>query len=132
MRRIRIFSRLGEHSSTSEPLAGLEGSLAWVPSGEILASTQRRTFSRAQTDPAGQNPGATTEEEEQLQVVFFERNGLRRHDFEMRELRAQRVQVWGMRWNAASDLLALWVQRDGEAGQAEHEGAFAPHAYLGL
>ncbi|BGP57178.1 Putative elongator complex protein 1 [Rhodotorula sphaerocarpa] len=121
VRRIRIFSRLGEHSSTSEPLAGLEGSLAWVPSGEILASTQRRTFSRAQTDPAGQNPGATTEEEEQLQVVFFERNGLRRHDFEMRELRAQRVQVRGMRWNAASDLLALWVQRDGEAGQAEHE-----------
>ncbi|GAA5993070.1 hypothetical protein JCM10908_003090 [Rhodotorula pacifica] len=130
VRRIRIYSRLGEHSSTSEPVPGLEGSLAWIPSGEILASTQRRTVPSSTSQPGQEQSTSYAaegegEEDEEVQVVFFERNGLRRHDFKLREPPARTVSVREMRWNAASDLLAVWVQRDGSASaapeQLEHE-----------
>ncbi|GAA5883430.1 hypothetical protein JCM3774_004277 [Rhodotorula dairenensis] len=112
VRRIRIYSRLGEHSSTSEPVPGLESSLAWIPSGEILASTQRRWVPDA---------GAAVPEEEQVQVVFFERNGLRRHEFPLRDPRAEQVSVREMQWNASSDLLAVWIERAGSAAAPDHE-----------
>lgn len=112
VRRIRIYSRLGEHSSTSEPVPGLEGSLAWIPSGEIIASTQRKVVVSAE----GQR-------KDELQVVFFERNGLRRYEFGLREERAEAVQVRELGWNAASDLLAVWIERD-----AEEAGAASSHA----
>lgn len=141
VRRIRIYSRLGEHSSTSEPLPGLEGSLAWIPSGEILASTQRRLVpvpsAAAATETSDRSTvgsgGEQEEEEEQVQVVFFERNGLRRHDFALRESRARAVTVKEMRWNASSDLLAVWVERADPVApeQFGHEGdffsLFSPH-----
>jgi elongator complex protein 1 len=132
VRRIRIYSRLGEHSSTSEPIPGLEGSLAWVPSGEILASTQRRLgpSTKSSGTASGQESSTNEEEkEEEVQVVFFERNGLRRHEFKLREPRAKDVIVREMRWNAASDLLAVWIERAGAfdaPAQLKHEGAHGP------
>ncbi|BGP02142.1 Putative elongator complex protein 1 [Rhodotorula toruloides] len=112
VRRIRIYSRLGEHSSTSEPVPGLEGSLAWIPSGEIIASTQRKVV----VSPEG-------ESRDELQVMFFERNGLRRYEFGLRERRAEAISVRELGWNAASDLLAVWIERD-----AEEAGATPSHA----
>lgn len=134
VRRIRIYSRLGEHSSTSEPVPGLEGALAWVPSGEILASIQRRLVTppaASSNTVSGQGPSAQEEEEEEeeVQVVFFERNGLRRHEFKLREPRAKDVTVREMRWNAASDLLAVWMERAGASeapAQLKHEGTPGP------
>ncbi|GAA5889329.1 hypothetical protein JCM6882_000709 [Rhodosporidiobolus microsporus] len=117
VRRVRIFARSGEHSSTSEPVPGLEGALAWMPSGEILASTQRKVLPSA--------AGAEGEAEKvELQVVFFERNGLRRYEFPLREreemVRQGRVRVREVGWNSGSDVLAVWVERDGEAGEKKH------------
>lgn len=132
VRRIRIYSRLGEHSSTSEPVPGLEGSLAWIPSGEILASTQRRLIIPAASSGTASGQGSSTPEEEaeeEVQVVFFERNGLRRHEFKLREPRAKDVTVREMRWNAASDLLAVWIERAGASdgpAQLKHEGTPRP------
>lgn len=112
VRRIRIYSRLGEHSSTSEPVPGLEGSLAWIPTGEIIASTQRKVVVSSEG-----------ERRDELQVVFFERNGLRRYEFGLRETRAEAVKVRELGWNAASDLLAVWVERG-----SEEEGSATCHA----
>jgi elongator complex protein 1 len=70
--------------STSELVTGMEHSLAWRPEGSIIASTQ-----------AGK------------EVIFFERNGLRRYDFELRE--QSPVQIKGLRWNADSRVLAVWM-----------------------
>ncbi|BGP18516.1 hypothetical protein JCM10213_002969 [Rhodosporidiobolus nylandii] len=106
VRRVRIYARSGEHSSTSEPVPGLEGALAWMPSGEILASTQRRVLPSGEVD---------------LQVVFFERNGLRRYEFQLREDQAAveegRVRVRELGWNAGSDVLAVCIEREDQAGE---------------
>lgn len=124
VRRVRIYSRLGEHSSTSEPVPGLEGSLAWCPSGEILASTQRKLVAaRPASDRQDEPSHEEQQAQEEVQVVFFERNGLRRHEFRLREPESRRMRVRGMRWNVASDLLAIWVERTSDADQLEHEGS---------
>ncbi|BGP42072.1 Putative elongator complex protein 1 [Rhodotorula kratochvilovae] len=106
LRRLRIYTRTGEHSSTSEPVPGLEGALAWMPSGELIASTQRRVVD---------DEGA-----EELRVVFFERNGLRRGEFDLREESAGRARVREMEWTAGSEVLGVWVERDDEQGRTEH------------
>ncbi|KDE09564.1 hypothetical protein MVLG_00459 [Microbotryum lychnidis-dioicae p1A1 Lamole] len=59
-RVLRIFSRLGELSSTGEACVGMEGGLSWQPSGSLIAVNQR--------------------DKGQQRVVFFERNGLRRRE----------------------------------------------------
>ena len=65
-RILRVFDRNGALQTTSEPVAGLEHTLCWRPSGNLIASTQRFGFD-------GGGPGKT----ERHDVVFFERNGLR-------------------------------------------------------
>ncbi|GAA6006180.1 hypothetical protein JCM11491_002062 [Sporobolomyces phaffii] len=93
IRRIRIFSRVGaELSSTSLPVAGLEDGLDWIPTGELIASSQDISVERG--------------EEGTKQVVFFERNGLRRYDFEVKE----RGRVREVGWNSGSDVLAVWIE----------------------
>ncbi|ORY54599.1 IKI3 family-domain-containing protein [Leucosporidium creatinivorum] len=96
-RVVRVFSRVAELSSTSEPTGGLEHPLAWQPSGSIIAATQRKV------DKEGKEEG--------LQVVFFERNGLRRYEFALREKEGARVRE--LSWNSDSTLLAVWVEREG-------------------
>lgn len=84
-------------SSTSEPTSGLEHSLSWQPSGSIIASTQKLI--------------GETGEVEGHHVVFFERNGLRRYDFALREGKGANSQVRALEWNADSTILAVWIQR---------------------
>lgn len=121
LRRVRIYSRVGEHSSTSEPVPGLEGALAWMPSGELIAATQRRIVAPVE--------GAEGDKEE-LRVVFFERNGLRRGEFDLREERADRARVREMEWSAGSEVLGVWIEREDEQGVKEHAGAFSALSVL--
>ncbi|RAR02984.1 elongator complex protein 1 [Stemphylium lycopersici] len=89
-RMIRVYSREGQLDSVSEPVDGLEGALSWRPSGNLIASTRR-------TD-------------EKIEVVFFERNGLRHGQFDLRftpdELAAL-TKPLTLEWNSDSNVLAV-------------------------
>lgn len=65
-RVIRVLSREGILDSASEPVDGLTGSLSWRPAGNLVASIQKLKA--------------------QVKVVFFERNGLRHGEFDLRFL----------------------------------------------
>jgi elongator complex protein 1 len=89
-RMIRVYSREGQLDSVSEPVDGLEGALSWRPSGNLIASTRR-------TD-------------DKIEVVFFERNGLRHGQFDLRltseELTALSIPLT-LKWNSDSNVLAV-------------------------
>ncbi|ODA83783.1 hypothetical protein RJ55_02299 [Drechmeria coniospora] len=92
-RLIRVYSREGELDSASEPVDGLEASLSWRPSGNLMAAIQRRP--------------------DRVDVVFFERNGLRHGQFTLRSPRvADVVSQHGIRldWNVDSTVLAVTLQ----------------------
>ncbi|KZT60539.1 IkappaB kinase complex, IKAP component [Calocera cornea HHB12733] len=101
-RIIRIYSRTAVLQNTSEPVPGLEHTLAWKPSGALIASTQRFGAS---------SPGLGAGRDGRHDVVFFERNGLRHGEFMMREERG-RYRVREMCWSAGSEVLALWIERE--------------------
>jgi elongator complex protein 1 len=63
-RAVRVYNRDGELDSVSEPVDGLEGSLSWGPEGSLIAGIQRLPS--------------------RVDVVFFERNGLRHGQFTLR------------------------------------------------
>lgn len=89
-RMIRMFSREGQLDSVSEPVDGLEGALSWRPSGNLIASIRRST--------------------EKIEVVFFERNGLRHGEFDLR-FTAEGLQdlstPLALHWNSDSNVLAV-------------------------
>ncbi|KIV79454.1 hypothetical protein PV11_07016 [Exophiala sideris] len=89
-RVIRVFSREGILDSASEPVDGLESALSWRPSGNLIAGIQRS--------------------EEKLQVVFFERNGLRHGQFDLRTTKEE-VADWAstisISWSTDSTVLAI-------------------------
>ena len=89
-RMIRVYSREGQLDSVSEPVDGLEGALSWRPSGNLIASTRRTS--------------------EKVEVVFFERNGLRHGQFDLRftveELAALSVPL-ALKWNSDSNVIAV-------------------------
>lgn len=89
-RMIRVYSREGQLDSVSEPVDGLEGALSWRPSGNLIASTRRTS--------------------EKVEVVFFERNGLRHGQFDLRftveELAALSVPLT-LKWNSDSNVIAV-------------------------
>ena len=89
-RVIRVYSREGVLDSVSEPVDGLVGALSWRPAGNLLAGVQYR--------------------DSLVQVVFFERNGLRHGQFDLR-LSKEEIQTWGSRisvqWNIDSSILAV-------------------------
>ncbi|KAJ5112266.1 hypothetical protein N7532_000311 [Penicillium argentinense] len=89
-RAIRVYSREGTLDSVSEPVDGLEGALSWRPSGNLIAGSQRL--------------------EDRVDVVFFERNGLRHGQFTLRLTENER-QSWGshiqLSWNVDSTVLAV-------------------------
>ncbi|KAJ0124928.1 hypothetical protein J7T55_006271 [Diaporthe amygdali] len=88
-RVIRVYSREGVLDSVSEPVDGLEGALSWRPAGNLLAGVQRYT--------------------DHVDVVFFERNGLRHGQFTIRStesLNDPSVNV-SLEWNADSTVLAV-------------------------
>lgn len=88
-RRLHIWDRQGSLQSISEDVPGLEQSLAWKPSGNLIASTQRLPHRH--------------------DVVFFERNGLRHNEFTL-PFKASEVQVLEMSWNCDSSVLAILVE----------------------
>jgi elongator complex protein 1 len=74
----------------SEPIDGLEGALSWRPSGNLIAGVRRSS--------------------DKAEVVFFERNGLRHGQFDLRlsnieleELRASPK----LKWNSDSNVLSV-------------------------
>lgn len=87
-RTVRVYTRNGTLDSVSEPVDGLIGLVSWRPSGNLIASLQRHDAT-----------------EESPEVVFFERNGLRRGQFSLRTKSSE--QVSGLAWNSDSDCLAV-------------------------
>ncbi|KAL2073136.1 hypothetical protein VTL71DRAFT_10460 [Oculimacula yallundae] len=89
-RVIRVYSREGVLDSVSEPVDGLEGALSWRPAGNLIAGIQRL--------------------DERVDVVFFERNGLRHGQFSLRLTSAQLRQPdehIKLHWNSGSTVLAV-------------------------
>jgi elongator complex protein 1 len=89
-RMIRIYSREGTLDSVSEPVDNLEGPLSWRPAGNLIAGVRRQ--------------------EDKTEVVFFERNGLRHGEFNLRLTMAE-MEDWGsvtnLCWNIDSTVLAV-------------------------
>ncbi|KAI9849569.1 MAG: hypothetical protein M1838_000111 [Thelocarpon superellum] len=92
-RIIRVYSRDGQLDSVSEPVDGLEGALSWRPAGNLMAAVQRKT--------------------DRLEVVFFERNGLRHGEFALR-LGVEEMSSWAsdvlLDWNIDSTVLAIYFK----------------------
>ncbi|EGY15753.1 hypothetical protein VD0002_g477 [Verticillium dahliae] len=88
-RVVRVYTREGVLDSASEPVDGLEGSLSWRPAGNLLAAVQRF--------------------EEKIDIVFFERNGLRHGQFTLRSPDGPVTEHGRIRleWNADSTVLAI-------------------------
>lgn len=89
-RVIRVYSRDGLLDSVSEPIDGLTGALSWRPAGNLIASLQRLS--------------------DHVDVVFFERNGLRHGQFSLRLNKAE-MDDWAsdisLAWNIDSTVLAI-------------------------
>ncbi|KAK8039223.1 iki3 [Apiospora rasikravindrae] len=88
-RVIRVYSREGALDSVSEAVDGMEGALSWRPAGNLLASIQRKTGG--------------------IDVIFFERNGLRHGEFSLRAPEGRDIsgdQI-GLEWNSDSTVLAV-------------------------
>ncbi|KAK2749590.1 hypothetical protein FQN57_005812 [Myotisia sp. PD_48] len=89
-RVIRVFTREATLDSVSEPVNGLEGALSWRPAGNLIAGIQRL--------------------DSRIDVVFFERNGLRHGQFTLRLTQEERS-TWAknidLYWNPDSTVLAV-------------------------
>jgi len=117
-RILRVYNRDAALQSTSEPVPGLEHPLSWRPSGNLIASTQRFGFE-----------GGGAGKEGRHDVVFFERNGLRHGEFNLREpwkkITLGGKISWGysvkdMSWSSDSNILSVWIR-----GQENDVGSLA-------
>lgn len=120
-RTLRVYDRQGALQSTSEDVAGLEHTLVWRPSGNLIMATQRFGFE-----------GGGAGREGRHDVIFYERNGLRHGEF---SLKVNDLAVkgkgptfstdrrWGYKvreltWNSDSNVLAVWIEGDeGDVGK---------------
>ncbi|AOA62472.1 Elongator complex protein 1 [Komagataella phaffii CBS 7435] len=93
-RVIRVYSRNGQLDSCSEPIDGLEGNLSWKPQGSLIASTQRRHDEDIL--------------ETVLDLVFFERNGLRHGEFGSRL--PPNSKIIDLAWSCNSEILAFQLE----------------------
>ncbi|KAJ7672113.1 IKI3 family-domain-containing protein [Mycena rosella] len=112
-RTLRVYDRQAALQSTSEAVAGLEHALAWRPSGNLIAGTQRFGFE-----------GGGAGKEGRHDVVFFERNGLRHGEFGVRVADLsiasgprEEGRKWGYKvrefsWSSDSNVLGLWIEKD--------------------
>jgi elongator complex protein 1 len=121
-RVLRIYDRQAVLQSTSESVPGLEHSLAWRPSGGLIAGTQR----------FGSFEGGGVGMEGRHDVVFFERNGLRHGEFGIRSMERNNLRKgdieskrrWGYRvrelsWSSDSVVLSVWIEGDdGDVGRS--------------
>ncbi|KIW67274.1 hypothetical protein PV04_06539 [Phialophora macrospora] len=89
-RVIRVFTREAILDSASEPVDGMESALSWKPSGQVIASVKRS--------------------DTKVEVILFERNGLRHGQFDLR-LTKEEMDSWGssisLAWNTDSSVLAV-------------------------
>lgn len=89
-RVIRVFSRDATLDSVSEPVDNLESTVSWRPSGQIIAGIQRF--------------------KDRVDVIFFERNGLRHGEFRLRlskeEMDTMAFSI-SLSWNNDSSVLAV-------------------------
>lgn len=89
-RVVRVYSAEGVLDSVSEPVDGLESAISWRPHGNIIAGVKRSNG--------------------KLEVVFFERNGLRHGSFDLR-LSQEETNTFGttlsLAWNGDSSILAV-------------------------
>ncbi|KZZ93667.1 IKI3 family protein [Ascosphaera apis ARSEF 7405] len=89
-RVIRVYSREGVLDSVSEPVDYIESALSWKPSGNLIASIQRL--------------------QDRIDVIFFERNGLRHGQFQL-PLTKEEAKSWAanisLAWNIDSSVLAV-------------------------
>lgn len=89
-RMIRVYSREGQLDSVSEPVDGLEGALSWRPSGNLIAGIRHTAHG--------------------METVFFERNGLRHGQFDLRFTSEQLQSLstpLALKWNSDSTVLAV-------------------------
>ena len=89
-RVVRVFSREGTLDSVSEPVDGLESPLSWRPAGNLIAGVQRLA--------------------DRVDIVFFERNGLRHGQFTLKtgeKAPSAELQVNAIWWNGDSTVLAV-------------------------
>lgn len=93
-RVIRVFNREGELDSVNEAVDGLEHNLSWKPQGSLIASTQRHI------DEEEEENG----EEQVLDLVFYERNGLRHGQFNTR-LNPKTETIESLTWSSDSEIL---------------------------
>ncbi|KAI6112013.1 pol II transcription elongation factor [Pisolithus croceorrhizus] len=102
-RVVRVYSHEGRLQSTSEPVPGLEASVAWRPNGSLIASTQIDVRSGPQN----------THRNGSHYVVFFERNGLRHGEFSLRRPSTSNESFYKIKdllWSPDSAILAVWVE----------------------
>lgn len=88
-RLIRVYTRDGVLDGVSEPVDGLEGALSWRPAGNLMAGTQRSS--------------------DHVDVVFFERNGLKHGQFTLRStenLLDPNLHI-RLEWNSDSTVLVV-------------------------
>ncbi|PFH52192.1 hypothetical protein AMATHDRAFT_74468 [Amanita thiersii Skay4041] len=109
-RILRVYDRQAVLQSTSEAVGGLEHTLAWKPSGNLIAGTQRFGFE-----------GGGRGKRERHDIVFFERNGLRHGEFGLQSDHLSESSTkkweWGYRvrkldWNSDSTVLSVWIERE--------------------
>jgi len=103
-----VYNRDAILQSTSEAVAGLEHTLSWRPSGNLIVSTQRFGFEGGGAGKDGRHD-----------VVFFERNGLRHGEFNLREPWIKTTSDgkvnWGysvreVAWSSDSNILSVWIR----------------------
>lgn len=95
-RVIRVFNREGELDSVNEAVDGLEHNLSWKPQGSLIASTQRHIDEEEEEEENG--------EEQVLDLVFYERNGLRHGQFNTR-LNPETETIESLTWSSDSEIL---------------------------
>ncbi|KAG0700203.1 pol II transcription elongation factor [Suillus ampliporus] len=117
-RVLRVYSNEARLQSTAETVAGLESSLSWRPSGNLIASTQKEVRSGP----------SDTRRTGKYGVLFFERNGLTHGGFNLRgDDRDHRIKH--LAWSSDSNVLAVHIERtQGDVVQLWTTGNY--HWYL--
>lgn len=89
-RVIRVYTRDGALDSVSEAVNGLQSALSWKPSGQLIAGARKH--------------------EHGVEIVFFERNGLRHGEFDLRLSKEEFESLHSdvvLNWNVDSTVLAV-------------------------
>lgn len=89
-RVLRVYNRDGILDSVSEPVDGMEQNIAWKPQGSLIACVQRNIRVIG---------------EESLDLIFFERNGLRHGSFGTRL--SPNEPIKSISWNSSSEILSI-------------------------